>query len=78
MQNPRASEKRTPEVMNILLNYGAHAKSAIPELKQIADSFEDGEEDVPRKLSLDKAKVVRETIAALEASDEHPELIDLK
>ena len=74
-QNPWASEKRTPELMNILLSYGAHAKSAIPELKQIADSFENGEENFPRKLSLDKAKVVRETIAAIEASDEYPELI---
>ncbi len=74
-QNPWASEKRTPELMKILLGYGAHAKSAIPELKQIADYFENDEEDFPRKLSLEKAKVVRETIRAIEASDEYPELI---
>jgi hypothetical protein len=77
-QNPWASERRTPELMEILLSYGAHAKSAVPELKQIADSFEDGEENFPRKLSLDKAKVVRETIAAIEASDENPELIHIQ
>ena len=35
-QNPWASEKRTPELMDILLGYGAHAKSKIPELEQIA------------------------------------------
>ena len=77
-QNPWASEKRTPELMNILLSYGAHAKSTVPELKQIADGFEKGEKNFPRNLSLDKAKIVRETIRAIEASDEHPELIRIK
>ena len=74
-QNPWASEKRTPEVMKILLKYGAHAESAIPELTRIADRFEKGEENFPRKLSLGKAKVVRETIRAIQASDEYPELM---
>jgi len=73
-QNPWASEKRTPELMKILLDYGAHAKSAVPELKQLAESFEKGEKSFPRKLSLDKARAVRETIRAIEASDEYPEL----
>jgi hypothetical protein len=77
-QNPWASEKRTPQLMKILLGYGAHAKSAIPELKRIADYFENDERDFPRKLSLEKAKVVRETIRAIEYSDEHPELIRIK
>jgi hypothetical protein len=31
-QNPWASEHRTPELMEILLSYGTHAKSVIPEL----------------------------------------------
>ena len=74
-QNPWASEKRTPELMQILLGYGAHAKSMIPELEQIADYFENGEEDFPRNLGLGKAKVIRETIRAIKASDEYPELI---
>jgi len=73
-QNPWASEKRTPELMKILLDYGAHAKSAVPELKQLAESFEKGEKSFPRELSLDKARAVRETIRAIEASDEYPEL----
>lgn len=77
-QNPWASEKRTPELLNILLTYGAHAKSAIPELKQIADDFADGEENFPPKLSRDKAEAVRETITAITASDDYPELIDVK
>jgi hypothetical protein len=74
-QNPWASEKRTPELMQILLGYGAHAKSMIPELEQIADYFENDEEDFPRNLGLEKAKVIRETIRAINASDEYPELI---
>jgi hypothetical protein len=76
-QNAWASEKRTPELMSILLLYGAHAKSVVPELQQIADTFEDGERNFPQKLSLEKATVVRETIAAIEASRDYPELIDL-
>jgi hypothetical protein len=77
-QNPWASEKRTPELMDILLSYGAHAKSAVPQLNQIADSFESGEKNFPRRLSLDKARVVRETIAAIEASDKRAELIRIR
>jgi hypothetical protein len=73
-QNPWASEHRTPELMKILLRYGAHAKSTTQELKQIADYFENEEENFPRHLSLRKAKVIRETIRAIEASNEYPEL----
>ena len=60
--------------MKILLGYGAHAKSTTAELKQIADYFENDEEDFPRRLMLQKAKVVRETIRAIEASNEYPQL----
>jgi hypothetical protein len=77
-QNPWASEKRTPELMKILVSYGAHAKSVVPELKRIADDFEDGEEDFPRKLSREKAAAVREAIRAIEASDEYPQLIRIE
>ena len=77
-QNPWASEKRTPGLMKILLSYGAHAKSVVPELKRIADDFDDGEEDFPRKLSRDKAAAVREAIRAIEASDEYPQLIRIE
>lgn len=76
-QNPWASEHRTPELMEILLSYGTHAKSVIPELAQIADYFEKDEKDFPRKLMLMKAKSVRETMAAIEASTDTPELSHL-
>ena len=74
-QNPWASEKRTPEIMKILLTYGAQAKSATADLEQIAKTFEKGEKNFPMRLSLDKAKIVRETIRAIEVSEEYPELI---
>jgi hypothetical protein len=57
--------------------YGAHAKRVIPELEAAAQYFENGEENFPRQLSLGKAKLVRETIKAIEASTEEPELIPL-
>jgi len=76
-QNPWASEKRTPQLMEILLSYGAHAKSAIAELEGAAEYFEQREKGFPRRLSLQKAKLVRETIKKIEGSNEKPELIRL-
>ena len=77
-QNPWASENRTPELMKILLSYGTHAKSVIPELTKIANYFEKEEKDFPKELMLRKAKCVRETIVAIEAATDSPELINLK
>lgn len=76
-QNPWGSQKRTPELMEILLSYGIHAKAVIPELTRIADYFEKEEKNFPKNLMLMKAKCVRETILAIEASTDHPELISL-
>ena len=77
-QNPWASEHRTPELMKVLLSYGTHAKSVIPELTMIANYFEKDEKDFPKNLMIMKAKCVRETIGAIEASTDTPELINLK
>jgi hypothetical protein len=77
-QNPWASEHRTPELMKILLSYGANAKPVIPELTQIANYFEKEEKDFPQELMIMKAKCVRETIRAIEASTDSPQLIRLK
>jgi hypothetical protein len=76
-QNPWASEHRTPELMKILLSYGAHAKSVIPELTKIGDYFEKEEKNFPKELMLLKAKSVRETIRAIEASTDSSKLIRL-
>jgi hypothetical protein len=76
-QNPWASEIRTPDIMKILLSYGTHAKAVIPELTRIANYFENDEPDFPRKLMRQKAKTLRETIGAIEASTNSPNLIRL-
>jgi HEAT repeat protein len=77
-QNPWASEHRTPELMEILLTYGTHARSVIPELNRIANYFEKDEKDFPKELMLRKARCVRETVAAIETSTDTPELLHLK
>ena len=76
-QNRWASEKRTPDLLELLVGYGAHAKALIPELQEIADQFEAGEDDFPRRLSRQKAAAVREAIRAIEASEDRPEVIGL-
>lgn len=76
-QNPWASQIRTPEIMKILLNYGSQAKVVIPELEKIANYFENEEPDFPKKLGLQKATSVRDTIKAIEASTDKPTLIKL-
>jgi len=76
-QNPWASQKRTPELMRILLSYGAHAKEVLPELRRVGDYFEKEEKDFPKELMQLKAKSVRETIAAIEAATEKPKLLHL-
>jgi hypothetical protein len=73
-QNPWDSQERTPKLMEILLSYGTHAKVMIPELTKIADYFEKDEKDFPRNLMIMKAKCVRETIRAIEAATDKPEL----
>ena len=77
-QNPWKSQIRTPELMKILLTYGSHAKAVIPELTRIANYFEKEEKDFPPKLLPQKAKSVRETITAIEASTDSPKLIRIK
>lgn len=70
-QNHWHSADRTPELMKILLEYGAAAKPAIPGLKKIADSLEKDENNHMRKQFPKQAEAIRnairETIPALEA-----------
>jgi hypothetical protein len=76
-QNPWASQERTPVLMKILLSYGTHAKSVVPELTAIARYFEKDEKNFPERLKIMKAKCVRETISAIEESTDSPELTRL-
>jgi hypothetical protein len=73
-QNPWASEERIKEILPILLQYGAHAQRVIPQLREAAEYFETSEPDFPKRLSLQKAAAVRETIAKIEVATERPEL----
>lgn len=73
-QNPWSSENRTPEILNVLLEYGANAQKVIPKLEEIAKGFDDGEEDFPEHLSRQKAKAVRAAIKKIEASKDRPPL----
>ncbi len=77
-QNPWASQIRTPELMKILLAYGTHAKSVIPDLEKLAHYFEKEEKDFPPNLGLQKANSVRDTIKAIEMSTETPTLVRLE
>jgi hypothetical protein len=77
-QNPWASERRTPELMTILLSYGTHAKTVIPELTRLADYFEKDEKNFPAHLMKQKAEKVRQTIRDIEASTDSPELSRIK
>ena len=76
-QKQHGSEKRIGKVLEMLETYGAHGKRVIPRLEAVANYFENEEEDFPRHLSLGKAQRVRETIAAIQASTDEPELIHL-
>jgi len=76
-QKQHGSEKRIVRLMELLLTYGAHARRVIPRLEEVADYFENEEQDFPHHLSLGKAKLVRETIEKIRDSKEEPELIPL-
>ncbi len=73
-QNPWASEERTPEILEILVTYGVEAQRVIPQLRQTATSFDQGETDFPRKLSKQKASAVRKAIEQIEAAVDRPSL----
>jgi hypothetical protein len=63
--------------MEILRSYGTHAKAVIPQLTELANYFESEEPDFPEELMKQKAKSIRDTIRAIEASTDTPELISI-
>ena len=77
-QNRWASEERIKDILKILLTYGANAQAVLPKLRETAAYFDGGEPDFPKHLSVQKAALLREAIAAIEASKEKPELIPLR
>ncbi len=72
------SQKRVPEVLEILRSYGAHAQAVIPELEQTAESFANKETDFPENLSRQKAAAVRDAVRAIGAATERPVLIRIR
>ena len=73
-QNPWASEHRTPEILEVLALYGAHARQVVPHLRETAVIFGKGESNFPRRLSKQKAQALLEAIDTIEASKDRPEL----
>ncbi|HOB99111.1 MAG TPA: HEAT repeat domain-containing protein [Verrucomicrobiota bacterium] len=73
-QNPWSSENRTPEILEVLASYGAHARAVLPQLEAIAADFADGEPDFPKELSVRKAAAVRAAIERIRTSTDFPEL----
>jgi HEAT repeat protein len=73
-QNPWASEHRTPEILEILVSYGAEAQRVIPHLRETEAMFDRGEKDFPKKLSKQKASAVRKAIEGIEADEFRPKL----
>ena len=76
-QRPHASQIRIGQIMDMLKQYGAHGQRVIDKLESIAYYFENDEPDFPKRLSLDKAKAVRDTIKFIKASNDRPRLIYL-
>lgn len=77
-QNKWASQNRTPELLKILVQYGANAQSVLPHLRETTAMFDSGEKDFPKKLSEQKAAAMREAIAAIEASKDKPKLQSIR
>lgn len=77
-QKQHGSQKRIVQVMKLLQSYGAHAQRVIPQLEATASYFENQEQDFPKKLSLEKANIVREAIKKIAASEHQPTLKPLK
>lgn len=77
-QKQHGSEKRVPQILKILIGYGAHAQTGIPELLQTADYFDNDEQDFPKKLSRRKATAVRDAVRTIRAATERPPLIRIR
>lgn len=78
-QNHSRSEKRTPQLLETLRSYRAHAKRTISELEKLAGYFAAGKPSYfPEHLSKRKAEDVRKTIEFLKETEERPKLIHLQ
>ncbi len=76
-QKLHGSKPRLEKVMQLLIGYGAHAKSTVPKLKELVTYFPT-QTAHPRSINLEKSEIVRQAIKTIEASTEYPELIRLE
>ena len=72
------SQKRILTILKMIESYGAHAQRVIPILEKTAVYFEKDEKHFPKKLSIQKAKDVRASIAKIKNLTDKPQLIDIK
>lgn len=70
------SQVRTPELMKILLTYGSAAKGSIPKLKELIATFK-ADTGFPGNCQKMRIDSVEETIKAIEAAKDQPELLSL-
>jgi hypothetical protein len=77
-QNLWASQERIVVLMDTLCSYGAGAQPVIPQLQELAGTIAKGEKNFPAHLSKQKAEVIREAIAKIEASKDSPKLIRIQ
>jgi len=75
-QQQWGSQDRMVMIMEMLESYGAHAKSTLPELRELA-TWCRSEEDFPEWARQQKREAVEASIQRIEASTEAPALISL-
>jgi len=73
-QKLHGSQRRIKRVLEMFKPYGSHAKRVIPQLEATAKYFEKEEVGFPRKMSLEKAELVREAIKQIKTSTDKPKL----
>jgi hypothetical protein len=77
LQKKHGSDSNVPRLLNMLKRYGANAQRAIPILEKNIHYFENEEDDFPKKMSLEKAKMVRDAIEEIKKLTDKPQLIEL-
>ena len=76
-QKLHGSKPRLIKIMKFLVSCGAHAKVAIPKLKELVTYFPT-QTAHPASINREKSKIVEETILTIQAATERPKLIYLK
>ncbi|WDE97321.1 DUF6288 domain-containing protein [Lentisphaera profundi] len=73
-QKKHGSQKRILVLIKYVESYGAHAQKEIAKMNDIIDYFEKQEEGFPKKLSMQKAQYLRESIERIQKTNLRPQL----